>query len=124
MGMKDNDYLYGGNNNDYVDGGGGDDHIYGDAGNDKLKGWTGNDTLYGGQGADTVVLSDGWGHDTMMDFENGTDKIDMRSVSNLTTYNQLYIEQVGNNVDIHYGADVLTLENTYSWLIDSSDFFL
>ena len=51
----------------------------GGPGSDKLTGGTGDDTLTGGTGDDTFVFSplDGFGIDTITDFETGTDKIDL-----------------------------------------------
>ncbi len=55
----------------------GNDYMNGGAGDDLLFGQGGDDTLIGGAGADTFVFSmhaDN-GHDTILDFELGTDRI-------------------------------------------------
>jgi Ca2+-binding RTX toxin-like protein len=90
------DILSGESGNDILAGGGGDDLIYGGAGNDLLRGDAGDDTLrggngadtlrggagddflYGGAGADVFVFRRGDGDDRIADFENGTDRIDLR----------------------------------------------
>ena len=81
-------------------GGDGDDLLYGDGndasgnvvcGNDRLEGGAGNDLLYGDvdassvftdladvqRGDDTFAFARGLGRDTVLDFENGRDHIDL-----------------------------------------------
>ena len=64
------------------------DDLYGDqwsntlaggAGNDWLSGRNGNDSLYGGGGADVFVVAPDNGWDTIFDFQDNVDKIDLRS---------------------------------------------
>lgn len=65
--------LWGRNGNDALWGRGGDDDLYGGNGKDWLEGGKGNDQLSGGSHADTFVFESG--HDTITDFELGTDTI-------------------------------------------------
>ena len=59
-----------------TDGNSGNDHLYGGAGDDVLNGLDGNNWLTGGDGADRFVLNrNGTGTTTVLDFEDGTDKI-------------------------------------------------
>ncbi|MFD1159023.1 Hint domain-containing protein [Roseovarius aestuarii] len=60
--------------NDSIDGGAGDDLIYGEEGDDTLDGGSGADSIEGGDDADTFNLSDGFGNDTIVGGEGGTDK--------------------------------------------------
>jgi len=60
--------IYGTSGNDSVIGTSGDDRIYGEAG---------HDTLRGRGGADTFMFRPGHGHDKIVDFEPGTDIIDL-----------------------------------------------
>ncbi|KPF83198.1 hypothetical protein IP70_19455 [alpha proteobacterium AAP38] len=73
-GLRD---LYGTLGNDSVNGSVNDERLYGDAGNDTLFGGTGTDTLIGGAGNDVFVHS-GDGAVTIQDFEQGSDRIDLR----------------------------------------------
>jgi VCBS repeat-containing protein len=85
-GRGGSDVLYGGRDDDVLDGGAGRDRLFGEDGNDRLQGgegddWIvggfGNDTLAGGSGRDTFVFSrkDGW--DTILDFQLGSDRIQL-----------------------------------------------
>jgi len=107
------DYLYGGNGIDILDGGTGGDNLYGDAHNDYLVGGAGKDNLYGG--ADSDHLTGGLNQDqlygggadgaadlfiftsvsdslpslaqfdTIHDFEDGFDKLDLSAIDAQTT---------------------------------------
>jgi Ca2+-binding RTX toxin-like protein len=100
------DVLDGGAGNDYLGGGGGDDILIGGSGNDTLAASQGQDVLYGGAGDDILRPGDGAdilyggagadtfvyrytptgvdtsdaedGRDVIMDFETGTDTLDLR----------------------------------------------
>lgn len=109
FGSAGNDHVYGGTQRDLIRAGAGNDFVYGLAGNDSLKGdegndyvdggegndWisgdAGNDTLVGGAGSDTFVFQinnsnatvnfgKDIGNDTAVDFQTGTDKIDVSSI--------------------------------------------
>ncbi|MCP4998824.1 MAG: calcium-binding protein [Hyphomicrobiales bacterium] len=81
FGGAGDDTLDGGFNNDTLDGGKGDDALLGGKGNDVLDGGAGNDTLTGGNNLDTFVFGLKAGNDTITDFQDGNDDID------LTAYN-------------------------------------
>lgn len=74
-----NDRLLGSSGNDSLYGGAGNDLIYGGAGLDHVGGGTGNDTLWGHGGADHFILQPGRGTDSIMDFTEGLDLIDLRT---------------------------------------------
>ncbi len=80
-----NDTGVGGSGNDSVSGGTGNDSLTGDYGDDTLQGDAGRDALTGGQGADTFVFigttdSNGSTTDTIRDFQDDLDRIDLRAV--------------------------------------------
>jgi Ca2+-binding RTX toxin-like protein len=95
FGLGGDDRMHGRAGDDLVDGGSGNDTIKGGKGADELRGGTGaddldggkardtltgglgNDTLTGGTGRDTFVINPGGGGDTITDFENGIDVIDL-----------------------------------------------
>jgi serralysin len=98
LGGEGNDSLRGGMGNDEIGGEMGQDIILGDVGNDTINGGNGIDLVTGGTGADVfffgaidarlgsnVAITDASGkdstlagfYDTVTDFENGTDKIDL-----------------------------------------------
>lgn len=126
------DTLYGGNNNDVLFGGSGDDFLSGDQGNDNLNGGTGADGLAGGRGrdvltggadADTFIFANNGGNDTITDFEDGLDQIDLSAIGALTEFSDLSITQVGGNVIISLdGNNDLTLIGVNAADIDASDF--
>ena len=74
-GLEGADLLRGGDGDDALAGGGGDDFVHGNAGDDSLWGGTDEDVFY---------FATDWGNDTVMDFENGLDVIDLTSVTGLT----------------------------------------
>ncbi len=85
-GKGGNDNILGGKKNDKLWGDGGKDILWGDKGKDTLKGgdgkdilWggKGNDKLTGGAGKDVFVFAKKEGKDTITDFQNGKDKIDL-----------------------------------------------
>ena len=107
-GLEGDDSITGGENNDYLAGDSGDDTLSGNNGNDTLIGGTGFDFLSGGGGADVLqgdsgnnMLRGGIGadifvlnktnqtEDTIIDFEDGTDKILLADGS---TFDELEIE--------------------------------
>jgi Ca2+-binding RTX toxin-like protein len=117
-GNAGNDRLYGLHGNDELDGGEGDDLLLGGSGNDLLSGGTGFDRLAGGKGSDVVVLAEGEGSSTILDFETG----DRFRLTNLQ-FSDLVIEQSFRNTVIRTGEDELAvLQNTNAGSITSSLF--
>ncbi|MEF2547586.1 calcium-binding protein [Aurantimonas sp. E1-2-R+4] len=53
--------------------------IYGLGGNDVIDGGGLNDVIYGGDGADWFIFTPGAGSDTLADFADNSDRIDLRS---------------------------------------------
>lgn len=74
-GNQNNDLMFGGQGNDQLFGGQGDDLIEGNLGQDILIGNLGNDDLIGGSDADIFVFSPGGGSDTVWDFQDELDQI-------------------------------------------------
>lgn len=97
-GGNGNDWIYAGSEDDALFGGAGANFLYGDTGDDDLDGGQGLDRYTGGAGSDIFTLADG---DRVLDFENGQDLL--RIDPNLSlAYDNLVIQQVGGDVEIHY----------------------
>lgn len=88
-GQAGDDDLRGGAGNDDLLGGAGDDWLSGNDGIDTLRGGEGADTLSGGAGADRFVFRPGEGHDVVLDFQNGFDKLDIRGFG-FSNWSQVY----------------------------------
>jgi Ca2+-binding RTX toxin-like protein len=78
FGGAGNDVLSAGKGNDIARGGAGHDTIFGGRGNDEITGGAGADVMKGGFGVDRFVFNPARadeGHDRIVDFKLGTDKI-------------------------------------------------
>ena len=92
-----NDVINGQGGNDYLSGLSGDDLLRGGYGDDIIVGGYGDDLLHGDYGDDFFVLNAGEGNDTIMDFTNGQDTIQISSQLN---FSDLKITQgVGENAN-------------------------
>jgi Ca2+-binding RTX toxin-like protein len=103
----------------------GTDTIMGRAGNDRLDGGLGADMLTGGQGSDTFIFKTGYGHDTVTDFQNGHDHIDLSGWAAIKDFQDLeahHLSVSGNDLVITAGADTLTIEHMAKAQLDASDF--
>ncbi|WP_304363774.1 beta strand repeat-containing protein [Jiella marina] len=122
-----NDFLRGFAGNDDLRGGDGNDEIIGDLGFDTITGGAGNDTLTGGINGDTFVYANGFGQDTITDFEelNDFEKIDLSAVTAITDFADLaanHLTQSGANAVITDGANTITLNNVNIADLDANDF--
>lgn len=115
-----NDVINAQGGDDIISGLSGDDVLRGGAGNDTLIGGLGSDTLVGGSGSDVFVLATG-GTDTILDFEDGVDRL---SLSSTLTFEQLTIAQgAANSTLISVGTQALaTLNGVLASQITSADF--
>jgi Ca2+-binding RTX toxin-like protein len=110
-GGDDADTVFGGRNDDTISGGAGNDLILGGEEADSLDGGTGNDTISGGNGTDTIVA--GAGNDQITT-GNGTDAIivgDGFGTDTVTDFNggggdRLFIEAGINGTDIDSFAEI------------------
>ncbi|NQZ73945.1 MAG: hypothetical protein HRT60_12850, partial [Dinoroseobacter sp.] len=120
--------LVGLGGDDVISGAAGDDTLKGGDGDDALNGGAGNDILIGGTGADTFIFEEGFGTDTVTDFDpnEAGEAIDLAGVSSIVDYADLtsnHLSQVGSDVVIDdlLGNTVL-LQNTLIALLQDSDF--
>lgn len=113
-----NDRVYGGAGDDVIEGGAGNDRLYGDAGDDLISGGDGADYIYaglgddilsGGSGRDVFYFENGFGQDTIEDFEVGLDRVNMRCVSGLNSFADLVMTQEGQDLVIAFNGNTITL---------------
>ncbi|MBX9456697.1 MAG: hypothetical protein KL863_12075 [Rhizobium sp.] len=91
---------------DRVIGTDGNDTIVGSAAFELLEGWLGDDTLTGGEGADIFRFRDGFGNDTITDFEIGIDRIRLNDLSDLfDEFEGVILTQVGSNTVVSIADD-------------------
>ena len=121
FGGSENDTLFGGSNDDRLDGGSGNDLLGADSGADTLIGGAGNDTLTGGSGADVFVFAAGFGSDVVTDFQDGTDRFDVRTHPALS-FSELSVANVGGNATIQDGLGNAILVLNAAGLLDAGDF--
>ena len=120
------DRMYGENGNDSIFGGIGNDTVHGGIGNDTIYGGAGDDVLSGGADDDTFVFAPGGGADTITDFGNGDDKLDLSTFADIASVDDLFIEQREGDVVIdlsNQGGGSITLQDFVIADLDASDFF-
>ena len=125
-GGSGNDVILGNLGKNVLLGNGGNDKLRGAEGRDKLDGGRGTDTLTGGKDADVFVFKKGYGHDTISDFKNNVDDIDLRSYDFSSVGKVLSkADQVGGDVHIELGGDdVLIIKKFNLSNLDKADFLL
>jgi Ca2+-binding RTX toxin-like protein len=121
-GSEGDDVLIGLRARDVLNGGDGNDILSGGKGSDTLNGGLGNDTLEGGAGNDVFVLGAGLGVDTISDFGNGQDTIQL---INGLTFAQVSISPGTNGTLIRVassGEVLASVTGVAPNLIGSADF--
>jgi Ca2+-binding RTX toxin-like protein len=103
-----------------IEGMGGADTLKGMGGADTLVGGAGNDTLTGGSGADRFVLQGGGGSDTVTDFQDGYDKLDISAFH--TTWSQVHVTDSAAGAVISVGDTTVLMSGVHASLFSSSDF--
>jgi Ca2+-binding RTX toxin-like protein len=130
FGHGDDDILNGGNGADFLAGGLGNDVMDGGAGSDFLSGEQGNDTMTGGVGAfDYFLMQNGFGNDTITDFEAGlagADLLDVTSFGFGSFANLLAAttDTVGGALIQLDGDDSILLQGVLEAQLDSGDFLI
>ena len=104
------------------------DQIVGsDDSDDTLQGGTSDDTMTGGTGADTFVFAANHGADTITDFTDGDDTIDLSAFSDIADFDDISgkITQDGDDTVIDladFGGGTITLEGFTSTDLTADDF--
>lgn len=102
-----------------------DNAIIGNNGGNRLSGLQGDDVLTGKDGADIFVFSDNFGDDTVTDFKNGVDKIDLSDCSDFSTFIALkagHLTFENGGALISNGDDTLFVAHLTKAQLDASDF--
>ena len=123
LGNEGQDRMCGEEGEDTLYGGKDDDIISGGEGNDRLSGDLGRDLLRGSLGSDRFVLTPGKDTDTILDFEDG---IDLLELTGNLAFNQLNITTVNNStfISIAQTSELLMVVNGYpANFITQQDFF-
>lgn len=119
LGGSGNDLLSGASGDDWLSGGAGDDSLYGNQGVDRLDGGAGDDELRGGTLSDTFVFAEGFGRDTITDFEDFQDVLqfdaDLTDAETAADLLDAHARQVPGGIKIDFGdGDLLFLEGLSS----------
>ncbi|MCH2164606.1 MAG: calcium-binding protein, partial [Marinovum sp.] len=105
---------------DYLEGSFGWDVLIGNDGADTLNGGIGNDRLTGGAKADVFQFALGDGTDTLVDYQDGTDQIEI--LSGAATFGDLSFSDSGSNAIITFGNVSIIVQGTSSSVFDAGDF--
>jgi len=123
------DTLVGNDDDNLLQGGGGDDTLWALGGNDALLGGDGADRLYGQGGSDRFIFADGFGTDTILDFDatDADEQIDLSALSTIASYTALtgnsHMSQQGADVVIDdFAGNTITLASVQLGDLDSTDF--
>ncbi|MCY4191282.1 MAG: M10 family metallopeptidase C-terminal domain-containing protein [Rhodospirillaceae bacterium] len=99
-----------------------DDFTGGD-GDDIVEGGTADDTLTGGAGTDTFVFTQNSSHDTITDFTDGEDTIDLSTFAGIGGFDDLNVTQNGDDTVVTVpGGGTITLQDFTSTDLDANDF--
>lgn len=125
IGREGNDALTGDAGNDRLEGRLGDDTLTGGLGDDTLVAGFGNDLMTGGDGQDVFVFRRTGGADTVTDFTDGQDRIDLSDFG-LADFAAVAarLTQTGADVVFTFHANTLTIENASLLQITASDMIL
>ena len=118
-------HLLASEGDDRLEGGAGHDRLLGEEGNDTLDGGADDDLLWGGSGDDTFRVRAGAWSDTIKDFTDGEDTIDVTAFTDVTALSGLTIFADGTAavVDLtSQGGGRLRLDNVAVSDLDADDF--
>lgn len=99
--------LQGTAQDDLIYAGGGNNALYGGAGDDRLVAGPGFNHMWGGAGADVFVFRPGSGADQIMDFQRGTDRIDLSAFPMLYSLDGMTITPTDEGAIIQVQGDVI-----------------
>ncbi|UVC07358.1 hypothetical protein IHQ71_19365 [Rhizobium sp. TH2] len=111
------------NGNNYIYGNRGDNVLNGLGGHNELFGLGGTDTLIGGDDYDLFGIGKFYGRDTVENYQDGTDQIDIKYIGS-DNFEELksHIKDHGNDTWIEFNNNVLILKGVDHNVLDESDF--
>jgi len=110
VGTDTHDIIHGTVNDDVIVGFDGNDTLFGGAGNDRIIDGAGVDVMWGESGADIFVFRQDRRMDSVMDFEDGIDKIDLTDFAMLYSIDQLMFVQKLYGVEVSFRDDRFHIE--------------
>ena len=115
IGGNGDDWLSGASGDDWLTGGAGNDSLYGNQGVDRIDGGAGDDELRGGTLSDTFVFAEGFGNDTITDFEDFQDMLRFNTrltgARDAEALLEAHATVVNGGIEIDFGTgEVLFLE--------------
>ncbi len=122
-----NDRLFGQNDDDRLFGEAGNDTLSGGAGDDELRGQAGSDRLIGGSGVDRFIFDNNWGADTIDDYNDNVEKIDLRPITgvvNFATDLNIFNFMTGAVVEYTPTGDTIFVDGVTAANLTASDFLL
>ena len=125
FGEEGDDTVVGGAGRDRLFGGEGDDTLDGGTENDVLHGGEGDDELRGGDGADVFAFGAGCGYDTVVDFADGEDRIDLSAFEGISGFDDLQIAIYANTAVIDltsHGGGTIQIADPTADKLDAGDF--
>lgn len=116
--------AHGNDGDNTIIGNSGDNVIYGHDGDNLLQGGRGDDLLIGGNDRDVFVFDPGDGHDTIRNFEDGTDIFNLAGLKGFDDFEGFlkHARQRNGDVILSFGRDQLTIEDFSIAQLDASDF--
>lgn len=121
-GQLGDDRLHGGAGTDLLVGDTGNDSLFGQQGADRLSGFSGADQLWGGFGADVFVFRNAGNRDQVRDFQNGTDRFDMRYQTGAESFSDLVLTTSRGGVVVDYGTGSFVILDHSRNQVGASDF--
>ena len=121
-GGKTNDILTGTAGDDTIYGYGHRDTLHGEGGDDRLHDGRGRDEMWGGSGADVFVFTKDRSLDKIMDYELGTDLIDLSDYPLLYHISDLVITPTADGAIIDVNGDLIEIHSTDGQPLQATDF--
>lgn len=111
-GGSGSDIIGGGSGNDTLWGGDGDDSIWGGGDDDTIYSQAGDDEVFGGSGVDTFVFDLAAGFDTIWDWQNGVDLLDLTALAatGVHQFTDLVVDVFGDYSTVSFGGNMITFD--------------